>query len=74
MLPGCLVAHVRPQHAAELLDQLSAIEPLHIGAGDRFPPPGRVLERLMQLGDPEMARRKRGDLRQVRDAQHLAAA
>ena len=57
------VVRVRAEHPAELLDHLTVLEPLDRRAGE-------VAGRL--LLDPEVALGERGDLREVRDADHLA--
>ena len=73
MPPGGLVARVGAQHAAQLLHELPAVEPLDVGAGHAGARAGGVAQRLRLLHDPEMARGEGGDLRQMRDAEDLAA-
>src|SRR6185503_7848479 len=67
--PGRLVALVGAEHAAQLLDQLRAPEPLDLGPGDRRRL--RVVRGVAQggvLGDAEMACREGRHLRQMSDA------
>src|SRR5918994_2889577 len=59
-----LVLPVGAEHATDLRDQLLAVHPLHDGAG---------LPALRELLDPEVRRCERGNLGQVRDADHLAS-
>jgi len=60
-----LVGHFHAaQHACEFLDARVAVERDDLGAGR---PP------VCELADPQVVMALRGDLRQVGDAQHLAA-
>src|SRR3954452_12714745 len=63
--PSARVRRIGSEHAAELLDDLAALELRYGGSGELL---GACLL------DPEVPLGERGDLRQVRDAEHLTAA